>query len=137
MLTVRRTAQRVQKRYIDADGKKTKIVVSDYASGSPGLRTLPLSTELAERMKPFCGRKGYVAAEQPDRLTEPRTLENRLKHFGGECGVDALTFISLRDTYAVKKLAGGMDLKTLSVRLGHSCAGVTERRYNTYLKKRE
>ena len=60
---------------------------------------------------------------------EPRTAQYWFQKILKEAGVDSRNFHILRHTFATNCVESGMDVKTLSVILGHSDVKITLNRY--------
>lgn len=122
-VTVNRTVQRIV-----AEGYGTKTILMETAPKSASSkRTIPLTVEILEPLKKLKGDKPYVFGG--NRPLEPRTMQYRFQKILKDADVDSRNFHILRHTFATNCVESGMDVKTLSVILGHSDVKVTLNRY--------
>lgn len=63
------------------------------------------------------------------KFMEPRTLQNKLKRYTEDCGLEGVHFHTLRHTFATRCVEVGFDIKTLSEILGHANSKITLDRY--------
>lgn len=118
-VTVNRTVQRIAvKGYMT----KTILMETDTKSAS-SRRTIPLTAELLELLEGLMKDEPYVFGG--DKPLEPRTMQYRFQKILREAGVDRKNFHILRHTFATNSVESGMDVKTLSVILGHSDIKIT------------
>lgn len=64
--------------------------------------------------------KDYIFTEENGYVMNPQTPTKQFDHFLKRHGIRHLKFHGLRHTSATMLLAGGCDIKTVSVRLGHA-----------------
>lgn len=122
-VTVNRTVQRIA-----VNGHTTKTILMETAPKSASSkRTIPLTTEILGLLKELKGDQPYVfGGNEP---MEPRTMQYRFKKILGETGVEDRNFHILRHTFATNCVESGVDVKTLSMILGHANVKVTLNRY--------
>lgn len=111
------------------EGKKTHVVIGSPKSDRSS-RTIPLTKQasmLCLRMR--SENSAAFVLTGSERFMEPRTLQNRLKRYTAECGLDGVHFHTLRHTFATRCVEVGFEIKTLSEILGHSSTKVTLDRY--------
>lgn len=80
------------------------------------------------------GRKRSKAI--PEDMPDGRTLQYRLKTAGEKVGIKGLTFIMLRDTFAVMCLQAGGDVYSLAYIMGLGVSAVCER-YGQWIVRKE
>ncbi|MDD3362065.1 MAG: tyrosine-type recombinase/integrase [Hespellia sp.] len=129
VLQVRSTMQRIQ----DISPNrihKTKIIITEPKSRS-SIRDIPIPDFLTQRLKHFHKMTDdtYILTGSPNYYIEPRTLENILKKYMRECGIQEINYHTLRHTFATRCIEAGFDAKTLSEILGHSSVNITLNRY--------
>ncbi|MCI9132651.1 MAG: site-specific integrase [Lachnospiraceae bacterium] len=133
ILCVRYTMQRIQdfpQSGLSDDKRKTKIIITEPKSGS-SIRDIPIPAFLLERLWPLQSlpEDAFLLTGSVRRFIEPRTLENILKKYLRECGLEDVTYHMLRHTFATRCIEGGFDVKALSEILGHASVNVTLNRY--------
>lgn len=133
ILCVRYTMQRIQdfpQSGLSDDKRKTKIIITEPKSGS-SIRDIPIPAFLMERLGPLRSlpEDAFLLTGSTRRFIEPRTLENILKKYLRECGMEDVTYHMLRHTFATRCIEGGFDVKALSEILGYASVNVTLNRY--------
>ena len=102
--------------FISIKGKKNKerlIPIGSFAVTS-------LREYLASRKDTVIGSSVLFPSQRGEKMTR-QGLWKILKEYAQECGLDrSININSLRHSYAVHMLAGGADLTTLSLLLGHN-----------------
>lgn len=122
-VTVNRTVQRIA-----AEGYRTRTILMETDPKSIcSQRTVPLTAEITKLLEEIKGDLPYVFGG--GRPLEPRTMQYRFKRALKEAGVGDRNFHILRHTFATNCVESGMDVKTLSVILGHSDVKITLNRY--------
>lgn len=122
-VTVNRTVQRIA---VKGQLTRTVLMETDPKSES-SKRTIPLPAEMTELLKELKEEKPYVFGG--DKPMEPRTMQYRFRRILDESEVNSRNFHILRHTFATNCVESGMDVKTLSVILGHSDVKITLNRY--------
>lgn len=139
-LYVRRTLNRLNKTTRPADPKepRTEIVIQTPKSKN-SLRSIPLIPQLLQDLQ------GWKSVQQNDRTAagdaycdsgflvtnpnggyiEPRTFKEYYNQILEISGLPHFTFHALRHTFASRAMEEGMDVKTLSVILGHASVSFT------------
>jgi integrase len=146
-LKVKRTISRLPKTELSAslDNNSTEIVV-DTPKTPNARRTIPIVASLLRGLKSYREKQaefisstngayedqGYVFANSFGNPYEPRTYTDLYKKILKQCELDNnsnVTFHTLRHTFATRALEAGMDIKVLSVILGHADVSTTLNRY--------
>lgn len=122
-VTVNRTVQRIA---VNGYIKKTILMETNPKSES-SKRLIPLTDEMTRLLKQLKREGDYVFGR--NKPLEPRTLQYQMRKILREADVDNRNFHILRHTFATNCVESGMDIKTLSVILGHSDVKITLNRY--------
>jgi integrase len=96
------------------------------------------TTLLERRMKLGLGAMPADALVFPNDLFEfydPHTLSQRWRLFANDHGLTGITWHSLRHTHASQLIAAGVDVVTVSRRLGHASVEITLRVYSHLFEK--
>lgn len=119
-ISVRRTVQRISQ----GEGRTALSITSPKSASSR--RTIPapdfLLDLLAQRREMSASPYVFGTGEQP---AEPRTMQRRFSHLAASLSLSGVHFHTLRHTFATRMLEIGVDMKTVSVLLGHSSTNVT------------
>ena len=123
---VQRAMQRVQVQ----TGKRKTVVIIQSPKSACSIRKIPLPQELILLLnKEKKGDSAYILTGEEDRTMEPRCLENRFHAIATKCGIEAVTFHSIRHSFATRCVELGFDIKSLSEILGHASVNITLNRY--------
>lgn len=122
-VAINRTVQRIA---VEGHATKTILMETDPKSDC-SKRMIPLPADLVQLLKESHGQQPYVFGR--GRPFEPRTMQYQFQRILKEAGIDNRNFHSLRHTFATNCVESGMDVKTLSVILGHSDVRITLNRY--------
>lgn len=118
-ISVNRTVQRVRQ----PDGKTRLIESTPKTINS--YRVIPLADKLRKELELHTkGNNGYILGKD-GHACDPRTLQRKLKAIAERAGLSNIHFHSLRHTFATRMLAIGIDVKTVSMLLGHSSVNTT------------
>ena len=123
-----KTIQRV-KNINNADGEsKTKVIIDTPKSAS-SIRKIPIQSILIELLKQFKGHGNTYLLTNTTSYIEPRIYQRHFKSYLKTCNIKSNKFHVLRHTFATTAVARGMDIKTLSITLGHSDVSFTMKMY--------
>ena len=128
-------------RWRDVDFLGHKLFVRRALSGSVEasspksrrVREVPLPDQAAaaldrlSRRSEFTGPDEYVFANRLGRRLDPAALRRRFERARDAAGLPPLRFHDLRHTYGSLLVAGGVDLVSVKVAMGHSRITTTER----------
>ena len=135
-LSVKNTLQRIY----DNKSKSTKVII-DVPKTRKSIREIPISNKLYELLKPLKKKykdKDFFLTGNSEKYIEPRNYQFYFKSTLKKCKIKPYKFHQLRHFFATECIEVGMDVKTLSVILGHSSVDVTLNRYvHTDLKKQK
>lgn len=122
-IVINKTLQRLKGK-----NGRTEIVVGSPKSPS-SKRVVPLPEFLLPYVRQFHKDHGYVISTARCSRSEPRMVQDRFKKITAACGLEQVTFHTLRHTFATRCVEAGFDIKTLSEILGHSDIKTTLSRY--------
>ena len=122
------TIQRVQT--FDNNHKKTMILESPPKSQC-SIRTIPLPESLILLLRQYSipNESAYILTGSEGHFIEPRLYEYIFEKYIFEAGIEAVTFHTLRHTFATRCVELEFDIKSLSEILGHSNTKITLDRY--------
>lgn len=115
-------------RLRDDSGKS--VVMIDKPKTESSNRTIPMPDFLEAYVENRRGSDGeFILSRGNLRRIEPRLMQKKFKEITEECGLEGVTFHTLRHTFATRCNECGVDAKTLSEILGHSDVHTTLNKY--------
>ena len=128
IIYINKTIQRI---YVD---KKNTYISIDAPKSKKSNRKIPISKKLLEILKEIKREHSYTGKEyfltgKEDKFIEPRNYQYAFHKVLKECGIERCKFHNLRHTFATNCIEHGMDIKSLSVTLGHSNVDITLNKY--------
>lgn len=108
--------------------KKTKIII-DTPKSIASIRSIPIPNVLLRTLEEFEAPSNTYVLTNTNKYIEPRVYQRYFKKCLSACNITDYKFHTLRHTFATNGIASGMDVKTLSILLGHSDVSFTMKRY--------
>jgi len=127
VININRTIQRVQVTGITATAK-TKIII-DVPKSIYSIRTIPLPLILLNKLKGFEANSNTYVLTNTKKYIEPRVYQRHFKAYLEACNIKDNNFHALRHTFATMAIAKAVDIKTLSILLGHADVSFTMKTY--------
>ena len=108
--------------------KKTKIII-DTPKSKASIRTIPIPEILINKLKALKSHDDTYLLTNKRRYIEPRVYQRHFKSHLQACNIKDNKFHTLRHTFATMAISRGMDIKTLSILLGHTDISFTMKKY--------
>ncbi len=127
-IQINKTLQRLQN--FEGGINKTDIIISPPKSEC-SVREIPIPEFIVNTIieNNFYVKNAYILTGDNNKYIEPRTMENKFNKISSICGIDNVTFHTIRHTFASTCIEAGVDVKSLSEILGHSSVNITLNRY--------
>lgn len=122
-ITVRRTVQRIA-RVGAEDGARTMLMLGTPKS-LRSQRVIPVPDFVLAQLRMLQDAGTVYVFGQASAPAEPRTIQRRFQRLTQALGLAGAHFHTLRHTYATRLIEYGVDVKTVSVLLGHGSAKTT------------
>ena len=129
VLKIRRTIQRI---YVCDEGEKRRTeLYIDTPKTKNSIREIPLSHDLVKIFKPLekIVNPDFYVLTNNAKPTEPRTYRTYYYELMKIMEIPAIKFHGLRHSFATQCINAKVDVKTLSVMLGHSNVSTTFKLY--------
>ena len=127
ILHINKTMQRI--KTMDSKAKrKTKIII-DTPKSIASIRAIPLPLILLDKLKKHKGKPNTYILTGTTKYIEPRIYQRHFKAHLSDCNIKDNNFHTLRHTFATMAITKGVDIKTVSVLLGHSDVSFTMKKY--------
>ena len=122
------TMQRLHNESTDTHSKTCIILDSPKTASSA--RIIPMGNQAAMLCRMFVPdkQKAYVLTGT-EKYMEPRLLQYHFRRYVSQCGLENVTFHTLRHTFATRCVEVGFEIKSLSEILGHANTAITLNRY--------
>jgi len=127
VINIDKTIQRI-KITDSAEKRKTKIVI-DTPKSNASIRAIPIPAVLLHKLETFkASANTYILTNTTDYI-EPRIYQRHFKSYLTASNIKDNNFHALRHTFATMAISREVDIKTVSILLGHTDVGFTMKRY--------
>jgi len=126
-IIINKTMQRIK----DTDStkiSKTKIII-DAPKSDSSIREIPVPEILLRKLEKFKANDNTYLLTNTTNYIEPRIYQRHFKSYLAESDIKDNNFHTLRHTFATMAIAKGVDIKTVSLLLGHTDVSFTMKRY--------
>ncbi|MBQ3037961.1 MAG: site-specific integrase [Clostridia bacterium] len=130
---------------LDEKAVSKTYIYESYPKTNSSVRNIPVNDNFIEKLnewKSICNNlycsNGFIfcSPENPLKPVEPKTIQKTFEKIIKNAGIKKANFHALRHTFATKALESGIDMKTLSLLLGHADISTTMNRYVHVLDKK-
>lgn len=124
VIHINRTIQRI---YVIENGSRKTELILDAPKTKNSIREIPLSTDLLKLLKVITKitNPDHFILTNEEKPTEPRTYRSYYKNLLQKLDIPDLNFHGLRHSFASSLIESKVDVKTVSVLLGHSNISTT------------
>jgi len=122
-----KTMQRIEATG-DTEKAKTKIII-DTPKSLASIREIPLPAVLHDKLKEFQSHGSSYVLTNTKKYIEPRVYQRHFKSYLQACDIADTKFHTLRHTFATMAVANEIDIKSVSMLLGHTDISFTMKRY--------
>ncbi|HUI31990.1 MAG TPA: site-specific integrase [Dysgonamonadaceae bacterium] len=125
-VTISRTIQRVYTFDYKTDTRKTELIIDNPKTANSN-RTIPLSAFLVKVLKALdkIVNQDHFVLTNDLTPTEPRTYRSYYKNLMKKLNMPSVKYHGLRHSFATQCIAAGVDVKTVSVLMGHANVSIT------------
>ena len=127
VIHINKTMQRVNVIH-KGENRKTKIII-DTPKSNASIRLIPIPSILLNKLREFTTHDNAYILTNTKKYVEPRSYQKYFKSCLEICGIKDNNFHALRHTFATMAIAKEVDIKTISVLLGHTDVAFTMKKY--------
>lgn len=113
---------------------ETHYEISDTLKTDSSVRVVPVEHDVLEIINEIPKKSQFVFFGRRMSFVPPATIEKNARRVFNELGYTKLRLYDLRHFHATQLLAHGVDIKTVSHRLGHSSPMTTLNTYTHYVE---
>lgn len=113
---------------------ETNYEISDTLKTDSSVRVVPVEHDVLEIINEIPKKSQFVFFGRRMSFVPPATIEKNARRVFNELGYTKLRLYDLRHFHATQLLAHGVDIKTVSHRLGHSSPMTTLNTYTHYVE---
>jgi len=127
IISIDKTMQRIETTD-NTERSKTKIII-DIPKSIASIRAIPTHPILLAELRKFKAPDSSYVLTNTGNYIEPRIYTRHFKDYLKACGLKDNKFHTLRHTFATRAISSGIDIKTVSMLLGHTHVSFTMERY--------
>lgn len=113
---------------------QTNFEISDTPKTDGSIRVVPVEHDVLEIINEIPKKSQYVFFGRKMSFVPPSTINRNVRKLFNELGYPYLRLYDLRHFHATQLLAHGVDIKTVSHRLGHASPTTTLNTYTHYVE---